>query len=90
MNIIFLTQTLTGSNYAGCMKVHREMSLEGVQKRKGSPYREDLPYDIMIEQNKKPLLGIIPIFSYVTLKGTLTEANKRGHVPDFAFCSGCG
>ena len=42
--------------------------------------------------SRRTLLCIIPIFLYITPKGTLnrgkTEANKRGHVPDFAFCSG--
>ena len=54
-----------------------------VQKGKGSPYREDLPYDIMIEQNKKPLLCIVPIFSYVTPKGTLNGGKQKGSCARF-------
>ena len=59
------------------------VSPEGVQKGKGSPYREDLPYDIMIEQNKKPLLCIVPIFSYVTPKGTLNRGKHKGSCARF-------
>ena len=59
------------------------VSPEGVQKGKGSPYREDLPYDIMIEQNKKPLLCIVPIFSYVTPKGTLNRGKQKGSCARF-------
>jgi hypothetical protein len=44
----------------------------------------------IIQTHNKALLCIVPIFSYVTPKGTLNGGKQEGLCARFAFCSGCG
>ena len=74
INIIFLTQTLTGSKY------------QNIQKRKFSTNRvinHSRNHSEIFQKYNKALLCIVPIFLYVTPKGTMNRGKQEGSCARF-------